>query len=335
MFHTYQQEAEFARRAVVEAAGLCRRVQVEMIAPELEKEDRSPVTVADFASQALVASRLGEAYPEDPLVAEEDSGELRRPEGRETLASVRRFVANSLGDATEDRVADWIDYGNGSPTERFWTLDPIDGTAGFLRGDQWVVALALLVAGQVTVGALALPRLDRELKPVDREAGSVIVAVRGQGAWIGPGEWKSPRRLEVSSRGEVREARILGSVEPRHTDMEMLARLRQRLGTREPLRKMDSQAKFAMVAGGRADLILRLLSPSRLDYQEKIWDQAAGSIIVEEAGGRVTDLSGKPLDFSAGPYLRRNRGVLVSNGGLHALALEALAEEGAVPNMGR
>jgi 3'(2'), 5'-bisphosphate nucleotidase len=61
-----------------------------------------------------------------------------------------------------------------------------------------------------------------------------------------------------------------------------------------------------------------------MDYREKIWDQAAGSIVVEEAGGIVTDLDGKPLDFSQGRTLKNNRGICASNGALHATALAAL-----------
>ncbi len=92
--------------------------------------------------------------------------------------------------------------------------------------------------------------------------------------------------------------------------------------------QMDSQAKYAVLAAGGGELMLRLLSPSKLDYREKIWDQAAGSLVLEEAGGRLTDLDGASLDFTTGRNLTRNRGVLASNGMLHASALAALREIG-------
>ena len=92
---------------------------------------------------------------------------------------------------------------------------------------------------------------------------------------------------------------------------------------------MDSQAKYAVLAAGKGDLLLRLLSPSRPDYREKIWDQAAGSIVLEEAGGKITDLHGKELDFRTGRSLTNNRGILASNGALHGAALQALSEIGA------
>ena len=87
---------------------------------------------------------------------------------------------------------------------------------------------------------------------------------------------------------------------------------------------MDSQAKYAVLACGEAELLFRLLSPSRPDYREKIWDQAAGSLVVEEAGGRVSDLDGQHLDFSRGRTLAANRGIAASNGRLHDEALQAL-----------
>jgi 3'(2'), 5'-bisphosphate nucleotidase len=88
---------------------------------------------------------------------------------------------------------------------------------------------------------------------------------------------------------------------------------------------MDSQAKYAVLASGGGEVILRLLSPKRPDYREKIWDQAAGALILEEAGGRITDLDGKPLDFAQGRKLINNRGVLASNGYLHETLLQTLA----------
>ena len=87
---------------------------------------------------------------------------------------------------------------------------------------------------------------------------------------------------------------------------------------------MDSQAKYMLLAAGEGELYLRFLSSRQPDYREKIWDQAAGSLIVEEAGGQVCDLHGRPLDFSAGRTLLHNRGVLASNGYLHQQALQAL-----------
>jgi 3'(2'), 5'-bisphosphate nucleotidase len=92
---------------------------------------------------------------------------------------------------------------------------------------------------------------------------------------------------------------------------------------------MDSQAKFAVLAAGEGDMMLRLLSPTRPDYREKIWDQAAGGLVVEEAGGRVTDILGRRLDFTTGRELTANVGVVATNGHLHGAVLAALRVIGA------
>jgi 3'(2'), 5'-bisphosphate nucleotidase len=87
---------------------------------------------------------------------------------------------------------------------------------------------------------------------------------------------------------------------------------------------MDSQCKYAVVARGDAAIYLRL--PTRQSYVETIWDHAAGSIIVQEAGGKVTDMAGEPLDFSLGRRLSNNRGIVVTNGELHDLVLGAVQQ---------
>jgi 3'(2'), 5'-bisphosphate nucleotidase len=80
------------------------------------------------------------------------------------------------------------------------------------------------------------------------------------------------------------------------------------------------------VARGRAEAYLRL--PKSAEYRERIWDHAGGVIVVEEAGGRVTDALGRPLDFTRGRALEENLGVVVSNGAVHEALLAALADLG-------
>jgi 3'(2'), 5'-bisphosphate nucleotidase len=90
--------------------------------------------------------------------------------------------------------------------------------------------------------------------------------------------------------------------------------------TDEPLR-MDSQAKYAVVARGDASLYLRLPNG---DYRENVWDHAAGSLVASEAGGRVSDADGLPLDFTTGRKLTRNRGIVACAGPIHDAVLEAV-----------
>lgn len=80
------------------------------------------------------------------------------------------------------------------------------------------------------------------------------------------------------------------------------------------------QCKYAAVARGDACIYLRL--PTRVGYEEKIWDHATGSLLVAEAGGAVTDTTGRPLDFSLGRTLKDNVGVVASNGTFHTEVID-------------
>jgi 3'(2'), 5'-bisphosphate nucleotidase len=323
-------ELEFAINAVRQASLLVKRVQSEMVSSALTKDDRSPVTVADFAAQALVGYLLDEAFPKDAMIGEEDSSVLQTTKESATLERITHFVGQYAPGATPKSVCHWIDRGSAQSADRYWTLDPIDGTKGFLRGDQYAVALALVVDGDVRVGVLGCPNLTAGYKPEIGGPGSLVAAARGEGTWVTAIEDPAAfQQLRVSPLIDPTGARLLRSFESGHTNVSQIDVFADNLGIEvEPVR-MDSQAKYAVLAAGHGELYLRLLSPSRPDYREKIWDQAAGSIVIEEAGGRVTDLDGKPLDFTQGRTLAQNRGVFGSNSLLHEIGLQALKQIGA------
>ena len=323
-------EVKLALDAVRQASQLVQQVQSELVSASLTKDDRSPVTVADFASQAVVAKMLDDVFPGDPLVAEEDSAALREAQEEATLEKVTSFVARVHASTTPASVCDWIDRGKGQPSQRFWTLDPIDGTKGFLRSDQYAVALALLIDGKVQLGVLGCPKLDSGYRPAMTGEGCLVLARRSQGSWTTslsePGRFEA---LHVSACNDPGQARMLRSFESGHTNVNQIDEFARSLGVQvEPVR-MDSQAKYAVLASGHGELLIRLISPSQPDYHEKIWDQAAGSLVLEEAGGQISDLAGKPLDFRSGRTLANNRGVLASNHRLHPAALKTLVAIGA------
>jgi 3'(2'), 5'-bisphosphate nucleotidase len=235
------------------------------------------------------------------------------------LEQVAAEVRRHISDAASEAVCAWIDRGNADRYEdRFWTLDPIDGTKGFLRGEQYAVALALLVGGRVEVAALACPNLRDETG-----TGVVFAAHRDEGTFRLPlagGEGRTP--VHVSSVSHPSEARFCESVESAHSSHDEAAAVAEFLGIgKEPLR-LDSQAKYGVVARGDAEIYLRLTRHT--GYVEKIWDHASGALVIEEAGGRVTDLKGRMLDFSRGIRLEGNAGIVATNGHVHDHVLEAL-----------
>ncbi|MEB3273493.1 MAG: 3'(2'),5'-bisphosphate nucleotidase [Prochlorothrix sp.] len=318
----YDTEKQVALEAVLAAAQLCNQVRQEIVPEAMEKNDRSPVTVADFGSQAVICRALKAAFPHDPIVGEEDSADLRSPEQADRLQQVTRYVQGVVPEATPEQVADWIDGGNGSVADRYWTLDPIDGTKGFLRGDQYAVALALVEKGEVKLGILGCPALS--FAGSGQEPGLVFVAVRGEGAVMMSLQGENPQPIQVVSEGQIDRFRFVESVESGHGDQSRQSAVAQAAGITQESIRMDSQAKYAAVAAGQAALYLRLPSPKTPDYREKIWDHAAGVIVIEEAGGTVTDIHGQPLDFSLGSKLVKNQGVVASNGAMHGAAIAAL-----------
>ncbi|MGF1567885.1 MAG: 3'(2'),5'-bisphosphate nucleotidase [Nodosilinea sp.] len=316
----YEQEKYIAITAVQKAALLCETVRRGIVPAAIEKNDKSPVTVADYGSQAIICKALGEAFPTDPVVGEEDAIELRQPAMAAVLEQVTAQVQNVDATANPAAVLDWIDHGNGAVANRYWTLDPIDGTKGFLRGDQYAIALALVEAGDLKVGVLGCPFLSFN----GGQTGLLFVAVRGEGTVMMPLAGGTPIPMTVADVADRERFRFVESVESGHGDQTQQGAIAQAVGITAPSIRMDSQAKYAAVAAGQAALYLRLPSPKSPDYREKIWDHAAGTLVVQEAGGRVTDMHGKPLDFSKAARFEDNQGVVVSNGAIHNTVLEAL-----------
>ena len=309
--------------AVRAAARVCRDVQQRLVSADtLEKKDKSPVTVADFASQAIVCAGLEKALPDDHVVGEEDAAELREDAQAELRAAVVRHVGSEVdGDPDEARVLAWIDRGGASAdSSRYWTLDPIDGTKGFLRGEQYAVALGLIEDGEVVLGVLGCPNLENE-----GERGALFAAARGGEARVyrlWDGSDASGREVRVAAVGRAAEARFCESVESAHSDQSESARIAAELGIRSDPYRIDSQCKYAAVSRGDASIYLRL--PTRADYEEKIWDHAAGKLIVECAGGVVTDANGDPLDFTRGRTLSGNSGVIATSGTIHDEVIAAV-----------
>jgi 3'(2'), 5'-bisphosphate nucleotidase len=321
---SYQLEKQVAIEAVKLAAKLCQQVR-QTIRPEaIEKRDRSPVTIADFGSQAVICKLLAEAFPDNAIVAEEDATALTEPEMSSYLMQVTHQVRALIPGTTSDQVIDWINRGNGAVGQRYWTLDPIDGTKGFLRGEQYAVALALVEAGEVKVGVLACPALSFDAAQDD--SGSLLVAVRHQGAAMVSLAGGDMEPIHVIGE-DTGQFRFVESVEVAHGNQAQQDAVAKAVGISAPPLRMDSQAKYAVVACGQAGLYLRLPSPKTPDYREKIWDHAAGAIIVEEAGGKVTDMHGQPLNFTLDYQLVANQGVVVSNGSCHEAVLAALRQE--------
>ncbi|XP_052189357.1 SAL1 phosphatase-like [Diospyros lotus] len=339
---SYNEQLAAAKKAASLAARLCQRVQNALVQSDVQsKSDKSPVTVADYGSQAVVSIVLERELSSKSfsLVAEEDSRDLRKEEAQETLQRITKLVNGTFAtDGTysssplsaEDVLAA-IDSGKseGGPHGQHWVLDPIDGTKGFLRGDQYAIALALLDEGKVVLGVLACPNLPvmpvsiQDQPPSDDKVGCLFFAQVGAGTEMQSLDGSSPAKVHVSATENPEEASFFESFEAAHSMRDLTSSIAKKLGVKAPPVRIDSQAKYGALSRGDGAIYLRF--PHK-GYREKIWDHAAGAVVVTEAGGVVTDAAGNPLDFSKGRYLDLDTGIVVTNPKLMPSLLKAVRE---------
>ena len=184
------------------------------------------------------------------------------------------------------------EFGQRGPTDRRWIIDPIDGTQNFVRRiPVWAVLIALEEQGQITAGVV--------FNPV---SGELFTARQGDGAFAGD------ERMRVSTRGAMKDALVL------HSGLGLVRRTPYWDGL---VRLVDASARtrgfgdyygYCLVGGGQAEIY------AELDL--KIWDWAPMKILLEEAGGRLTDFAGGPPGADGT--------VLASNGRLHDEAVRLL-----------
>ncbi|XP_060191838.1 putative PAP-specific phosphatase, mitochondrial isoform X1 [Lycium barbarum] len=352
----YFKELEAAVDVVERACRLCIDVKSLLFSNDdriIEKNDQTPVTIADFGVQALVSLEMNRLFPSIPLVAEEDSSFLR---STNLVGSVVDVVANKAtfrDEVTEDNVLKAIDRGGkdackfGPNPATYWVLDPIDGTRGFVRGVEalYVVALALVVDGQIALGVMGCPNWDEDyfvncVTGVQEtgnnffRSGMIMVSHVGCGTWKQrlsdmltielPQSWT---RCSVDGCQVLKEARFCTPESQKWESFPLSSSFNAKTNS-EKIGKRDillvpaccgSLCKYMMVASGRASVFLlrattrKVMKHSDMNMTplKKIsgyapaWDHAAGIICVHEAGGKVTDWEGSSIDFAVDQVARR------------------------------
>ena len=322
-----------ALESVCTACSISRAVQsnLEQLR-QVTKDDRSPVTVADYAVQAIIALSLAEHLdPKDCLIVGEEDAQVLRSDNQSLIRkAVLQAVQTWKPQVTEEQMLNAIDScdHDGSGTG-YWALDPIDGTKGFLRGQHYAIALGRIENGEVVAGVMGCPNLSSDqshsLEQNDSE-GVVYAASNGAGAWefAKCEQDVSPMRIVSREYDCDVPLRFCESAEKGHSNRGDSGRIIDNIGTEGEPARLDSQCKYALVARGQADGYLRL--PTSGEYVEKIWDHAAGICIATEAGAIVSDVSGKPLDFTHGSRLEQNRGVICATNGLHQRIIATIDE---------
>lgn len=306
------------RAAVRDAVKLCRRVQEHYLIASTKSagDHKEPVTIADYGSQAIICRALMRHYPDDGVVSEESGEQFLQLLSAAQRSQVRALLEDVLDCAiSETDLVNWLDHGKGKQTERSWVIDPIDGTKGFIALRHYAIACGILVDGQVAGGIVAAPGYAGG-------KGALFYTENGA-TWRAPIAADAGERVRVSARRDPDETIAVQSYERVHASKSRMGRARELAGLGAArILELDSMEKYALVACGDADLYLRLPRQGSA-YRHKIWDHAAGTALVQGAGGMVTDLDGSPLDFSRGETLP-NLGMIVSNGQHHERVVAAV-----------
>lgn len=328
-------------------------------------DDLSPVTVADFAVQALLAATFAAAFPADRLVGEESAAQLRdNPALLDRVWTHLRRVAadNDDGDGglcvvpdSSEHACELIDRcGAGVPggdgAARAWVFDPIDGTQNFVRGALYAINVALLEGPEArqTVSAVACPGLSPDLDAgsapihddsLDTAGGCLVFAVRGHGTHVRPlelfgdevavGARAVPRHAAQAS--ELRSVTSMGSLASGLEDAH--ARAAAQLGMAWPgCNLLPWVLRWAALGLGVANTTFWAYRTRA--RRAKAWDHAGAMLLFEESGGVISDVDGKPINLAAGRLLNRNYGFVAAPANWHSRVLaavrDALREDGTI-----
>lgn len=187
---------------------------------------------------------------------------------------------------------------------RVWMVDPLDGTNGFIDGNgDFAVQIGLVDNGEVVAGVVYLPLADVMYR-----------AVIGGGSWIERPQTE-PERALVSDRRTFETMRLAASRSHRSPRMNKVV---ERFGFRAEVQRGSVGIKIGLLVEQQCDVYIHLSS------RTKQWDTCAPQLILTEAGGKLSDLFGQPLNYNVKDVNNRN-GLVASNGVSHAMIIETLA----------
>ena len=267
------------------------------------KDDQSPVTLADFASQIYIISKLKDYFYEDEIIAEEENTEFIDIKAENLIIECLNEL--NLGDLSN--IKENIGY-RGIFSQRQWTIDPIDGTMGFQKGLSYAVGVGFMVNSIPKICAIAVPNYKEKII-------AIFSAAEGHGAQVSYDK-NDFTQIKVSQKEDIKEIRFCHSL---HYDKPWVLKFARSIGIRNFI-QIDSMAKFCMVADGSADLYIKPLDAKH----SFTWDFMPGDLIVREAGGEITDLNGERLAFKGANFLWTAPGIIASNGILQEKILELI-----------
>lgn len=227
-----------------------------------------PVTIADREASRLIVEGLAAAFPGDAILSEEEA------------------------DDVEPRLA----------ASRVWIIDPIDGTAGFIKRDgDFSVQIGLAEGGVPVAGVVYQPFHN-----------VLTYAMKGGGAWKVAGD--APLLMRTSNAKSPTDLKLAVS---RNHPSERMSRIIEHLGFNQITQRGSVGLKVGLIADQTCDVYI---TPSR---RTKLWDTCGPQIILEEAGGRFTDIFGSDLRYDLGDVQNHN-GIVATNGVSHDTMIDSL-----------
>lgn len=193
-----------------------------------------------------------------------------------------------------------------SPDGQLWIVDPLDGTRAYITGgDDFAVSIALVDHDIPTLGVIYVPATE-----------TLYFAERGKGAFMRVKETEI--RVGVSATDAASQASCVHGMLKSSRAIDFKEFIIRAFGVTRFLERSSVAVRSGLIAQGETDFML-----TNTKFGE--WDVAAGHVIIEEAGGVVTDLSGKPLSYHNADRHIQN-GIIASNTALHPILLNALKE---------
>jgi 3'(2'), 5'-bisphosphate nucleotidase len=267
----YEKELEIAQSLARQAGALILDYYAkEIIAEEKLSFDNfyEPVTEADRMASRLIVDGLSMAFPDDAVLSEEEKDD---PVARMTK-------------------------------KRAWIVDPIDGTAGFVKKDgDFAVHIGLAEKGDPIVGIVYLPDFD-----------VMYHAAKDQGSFVVRDGKTTKLKASIKDRFDQMELAVT-----RHHWSNKMNRVIKDFGFSSLCRRGSVGLKIGLIAEANCDIYIHL-SP-----RTKLWDTCAPQIILEEAGGKLTDIYGSKMRYDV-EDLQNHNGIVASNGTAHDLAIERL-----------
>ena len=261
-----------------------------------KKPDKSTVTIADFASQIYLISKIKEKFPKDQIFAEENLSNLIDNKAEKSIKNCFRDL--NVGDISNYKSM--LTY-RGSSSHRQWNIDPIDGTIGFQENSTYAIGISLLVQNDPNICVISVPNYNKK-------GNAIFFAEKYQGAKASydGADFKS---VHVSNQKDIKKAKMCHSL---HYDMPWVSQFADIAGIKEHI-QLDSMAKFCMIADGSYDIYVKPIT----GFEASSWDYSPGDLLVREAGGKVTDLDEEKLIFENEKCILKAPGIISTNGILH------------------